>query len=132
MTDNDEVLGKEAADALDKIIAEAGPGKARSLGADVVSHRRGARRENGYVGTALALQLQLRAFQARPDLIVADFRVIGRRQRGIFQPGDLGSAVFLQFGGCRGVVTVTINDHESSSRFTKTMAAAMITNAPVH
>ena len=40
--------------------------------ADVVRHRRRARREDRDVGAALALQLQLRALEALADLVVAD------------------------------------------------------------
>ena len=102
---------------MDQIVADAGPVQARFLGPDVMSHRGGARREDGQVRPALALQLQLRALQAGADLVVADVQsVAGRRQGGVLESGDLCVPELLQLAWCRGVVPVTINDHERPAR----------------
>ena len=50
----------------------AAPIGAGRRGADVMRHRGRARRKYRHVGTALALQLELRAFEALPNLIVTD------------------------------------------------------------
>ena len=72
LADADEVLRIEVDDALDQIVAVLASSAAGRLVADVMRHRRGARREDRQVGAALALQLQLVLFDALADLIVAD------------------------------------------------------------
>ena len=67
----DEVARIERADAVNQIVAVLGPVKAGRRVADVVRHRRRARREDRDVGAALALELQLRALQALANLVVA-------------------------------------------------------------
>ena len=57
LADADEVLGIQIDDALDQVVAGARPGLRDRLVADVMRHRRRARREDRDVGAALALQL---------------------------------------------------------------------------
>ena len=66
-----KLLGIQRADAVNQIVAVLGPVQAGRRVADVVRHRRRARREDRDVGAALALQLQLRVLQALADLVVA-------------------------------------------------------------
>src|SRR5882672_2007677 len=97
---------------MDQVIAGARPVEARDLVADVVRHRRGARREDRDIRATLALELELRALQTLADLIVTDAQVrrLGTLRR-ILEPGDLSVAVLLQLPGSRRVVTVTVDDH---------------------
>ena len=74
LADADEVVGVERAHAADQVVAHARPFEARRRVADVVRHHARARREDRDVGAALALHLELRAFEARADLVVADRR----------------------------------------------------------
>ena len=67
-----KLFGIERADAMNQIVAVLRPVQARGRIADVVGHRRGARREDRDVGAALALKLQLRVLQALTNLVVAD------------------------------------------------------------
>src|SRR5712691_2626821 len=77
-----------------------------------MAHAHRARREDGGVGAALALQLQLGAFEARPDLVVADAeRALRRDVLGIRQRRDLALAPFLELLRSGGVVAVAIDDH---------------------
>src|SRR5207245_2007910 len=69
-----------------------------------MAHAHRARREDGDVGAALALQLQLRALEARADLVVVDAeRALRRDVLGILQRRDLALAPLLELAG-RGVV----------------------------
>src|SRR2546425_7960670 len=77
-----------------------------------MAHAHRARREDGDVGAALALQLQLRALEARADLVVVDAeRALRRDVLGILQRRDLALAQFLELPGSGGVVAVAIDDH---------------------
>ena len=55
----DEILRIERDDARDQVVADLRPFEADALVADVMAHAGGARREDGQVGAALALQLEL-------------------------------------------------------------------------
>src|SRR5437867_10004572 len=96
------------------------PVPARGLVADVMAHSHRARREDGDVGAALALQLQLRALEARADLVVADAETAldGSVPR-ILEPGDLALSPLLELFGSGGVVAVAIDDHVSSSQLAR-------------
>jgi hypothetical protein len=59
---------------MDQIVADLRPFEAHALVADVMAHAGSARREDRDIGAALALQLELRAFEAVPDLVVGDFQ----------------------------------------------------------
>ena len=111
----DEVLGIERAGAVDQLVAVLGPVAARGFVADVMAHPHRTRREDGEVGAALALLLELRALEARADLVVADSeRSLGRRVLGILQRRDLALAPFLQLLRGGGVVAVAVDDHALS------------------
>jgi hypothetical protein len=75
-----------------------------------VGHAGRARREDRQVVAALPRDPQLVALDRLADLIVADPRLGGNRQRRVLQPGELGVAKLLEGGRCRRVVTVTVNE----------------------
>ena len=72
LADADKVFRIERADTMDQVVAVLGPMEACGGIADVVSHGGGARRKDRDVSSALALELELRAFEAFADLIVGD------------------------------------------------------------
>ena len=85
LADANEVLGEQPADAVDQIVAVTRPVQARGRVADVMRHRRRARREDRDVGAAIVLELELR-LHALAQLIVADLkRAARRRGRRILQ-----------------------------------------------
>src|SRR5262249_18574760 len=99
-------------DTVDQVVAVLGPVQARRRVADVVRHGRRARREDRDVASPLALQLQLRALEARADLVVRDaHRPLGAGSRRILQLGKLRVANRLQALRRGRVMPVTINDH---------------------
>ena len=104
----DKILRIQTTDATDEIVADPRPIETRGLVADVMRHGRGARRKDRQVGTALALEPELRLLQALADLIVTHFR---QWRRHVSR--DLRLAELLQLSGCRGVVPVTVDDHPS-------------------
>ena len=113
----DEIVGIQRDHAMDEIVADAAPIAAGALGADVVRHGRGARRENRDVRAARALQLQLRVLQAVANLIVRDFFLgVERHVDAGFQARDLRFAKLLQFAGGCCVVTVAVDDHDQYIR----------------
>src|SRR6186713_2938460 len=80
-------------------------------------HRGGAWREDREVGAALALELELRAFEAFTDLVVADLEVrLLRHICRVLEARDLAIAVFLQVGRCGRVVPVAVDDHVGLAR----------------
>src|SRR5262249_20741952 len=104
----DEVLGIEIDDTLDQVVARTRPRLRSRLVADVVRHRRGARREDRDVRTALALDLELVLLDRLADLVIADARWRRRRERRILQARELLIAELLVRRRRRGVVPVTI------------------------
>jgi len=64
------------------------------------------------MGAPLSLQLELRALQALPDLVVGN-APIGRRgsARGIDKPGELPIPEHTERSRLDRVVTVAIDDH---------------------
>ena len=81
---------------MDQIVAVPRPVRAGGRVADVMRHGGRARRKDGHVGAALALQLQLRAFQALADLVVADVDLaVGGRLCRVLQRRDLRVAISL-------------------------------------
>src|SRR5215475_4341650 len=108
----DEIVRIERADAMDEVVADLRPYAAGLRRADVVRHAGGARREDGDVGAALALELELGLFQAVADLVVADSEV-GRRgaARCIGEAGELAIPEQLQLARRRRVMAVAVDDH---------------------
>src|SRR5205809_5438721 len=89
-----------------------GPMLGRGFRAEVVSHGAGAGGEERHVGTALALELELRPFEALADLVVADVDgAFDRDIPGLFQRRQLALSVGLHLAGNRRVVSVAIKDH---------------------
>jgi hypothetical protein len=70
--DRHEVVRVELADAIDQVVPVLGPVDGGRVAAEVVGHGAGAGREERYVRTPLPLHLDLRAFQAFADLVIAD------------------------------------------------------------
>ena len=118
LADADEVLRVERTDSVNEIVANLRPFEADALIADVMAHPGRARRENGEIGAALALQLELVLLDA-----LANF-VVGHLQRCAQRHGHL----VLGIGGCGlllaeamevlgfgGVMAVAIDDHDLAS-----------------
>ena len=105
----DEIVGIERADAVDQVVAHLRPVEAHRGGADMVRHARGARREDGDVGAALALELEL-GLHARAHLVVAELEHVARgRLRRLLQGGDLALAVLVERFRRGGVVAVAVD-----------------------
>src|SRR5262249_18478006 len=64
LANTNEIVWIERADAVDQIVADAAPASTGRLPSQMVSHGRGARREDRHVGAALTLQLELRLLEA--------------------------------------------------------------------
>ncbi len=91
LADPDEVARVEIADPMDHVVTEATPARADGRIAEVMTHGRRPRREDGDVGTALPLQFQLRLLEALTDLIIADVRVGGRCAAAPFHAASCAS-----------------------------------------
>src|SRR5712692_454196 len=106
---------KGSAHAMDQIVAQPRPAQADLLVADMVSHPGGARREDREIGPARALQLELRALETFPDLVVGDVEplVRCRHLRGVLDAGDLALAILVQASRLGRVVPVAIDDHDT-------------------
>src|SRR5215471_10509651 len=65
-----EVLREQGTDAVDQLVARAGPSLAGRGIAKVMAHTGGARREDRQVGAALALQFELTIDDRLMDLLV--------------------------------------------------------------
>jgi hypothetical protein len=84
------------------------------LGADVVGHARGARREDREVAPALLLELDLR-LHALQQLLVGDAELRRRGlAHGIGEPRELLVAEGEELLRLRRVVPVNIDDHAAS------------------
>src|SRR5262249_24878088 len=91
--------------AVDEIVALARPVRAYLRVAYVVLHRARARREEGEIRAALALQFQLCALERVLDLLIGDL------QLARLLAGDLLLAPVPEGLRCGGVVAVAIDDH---------------------
>src|SRR5262249_57910330 len=88
--------------------------QAQVVVADMVAHTHGARREDGEIRAALALQLELRAFEALADLVVGHLqRRLRRLLGGVLDVVDLVLAPAQQVLGLGRVVAVAIDDHDT-------------------
>ena len=109
----DEIVGIERADTMDHLVAHLRPAQAHVVVADVVTHAHGARRKDRQVGAPLALQLELRAFEALADLVVGNLqRRFGRLLGRLFDVVYLllaPSQEVLRFGR---VMSVAVDDHD--------------------
>src|SRR5262249_5897368 len=116
LADADEVVRVERAAAMHQLVADLAPDAARLGVADVMRHRARARWKGRKVRCPAALELELRALQALPDLIVGDVeRALARRLRGILERLHLQLAPCLHLGGRGRVVAVAVDDHARSS-----------------
>ena len=111
----DEILRIERHHARDQVVADLRPFHAHALVADMVAHAGGARREDGHVGAALALQFELVLLDAFADLVVGHFQRRPRRHRRLvlgIGGGGLFLAETVQVLGFGGVMAVAIDDHD--------------------
>ena len=113
----DEILRVQRDDARDQVVADLRPLQAHALVADVMAHAGGARREDGEIGAALALQLELVALDRFADLVIGHFQGRARRHRRLVLGGG-GRGLLLaeakEVLGLGGVVAVAIDDHETA------------------
>src|SRR3954468_20453651 len=97
-----------------QVIANLRPFQTDAFVADMVAHAGGPRREDRDVGAALALQLELRAFHALADFVIAHLQ---RRFRGhrrlVLDRFGLVLAKPVQVFRLGRVVAVAINDHDT-------------------
>ena len=70
--DAHEIVRIQLRDTVDQLVAVFGPVPAGGFVSDVVPHPARAGGKDGEVGAAFPLQLQLRPFEALPDLVVRD------------------------------------------------------------
>lgn len=77
LANTNKIIRKQAADAMNEIIAVAAPGSADVAISKVVAHCGRLRREDGQVDAALSLDSKLSGFDAFADFIVA-YKRIGR------------------------------------------------------
>ncbi len=108
----DEVVRIERADTMDHLVAQLRPGEAHVIVADVMAHPHRARREDGEIGAALALKLELCAFDALADFVVGSLeRGLGGLFCRVFQIVHLLLAPSQQVFRLGRVVAVAIDDH---------------------
>ncbi len=107
----DEGLGEQVDDALDQVVAAAGPGLGHGLVAHVVRHGRGAGREHGHVRAALLDQAHLVLLDRLDDLVVGDVRIGGIDVAAGLEVGLLRLAPDVMRLGRGGVVAVAVDDH---------------------
>ena len=109
-----KLFGIERADARDQVVADLRPFQADAVVADMVAHAGGARREDRDVGAALALQLELGAFHALADFVVADLqRRFRRHRRLVLDRLGLLLAAPVQVFRLGRVVAVAIDNHDT-------------------
>jgi hypothetical protein len=115
LADADEILRIERADTMDEVVADLRPFEADAFVADMVAHAGGARRENGQIGAALALQLELVLFDAFANFVVGNLQRGPCGQRRLVL-GNSGRSLFLaeamKILGLGGVMAVAIDDHD--------------------
>ena len=115
LADAGEVVGIQVDDAFDEIVAGARPRQRDRLVADVMTHGRGARREQREISAAFALQPKLIGLESLADLVVADPLRHRRGQRRILDAHQLRIAEFLVRLGRRRVVPVTVDDQHGAA-----------------
>src|SRR5262249_2207337 len=98
------------ADAVDQLVAGAGPSLAGRCVTKVVAHAGGARRKDRQIGAAFVLHLELAIGNALADLVIGYCRARWRRLAGLVRL-DLLAAPSLVLTGGGGVVAVAIDDH---------------------
>ena len=111
LADGREVIRQQRADSVYQIVGHARPLDAGRLGADVVRHAGGARREDGQVRAALLLQLELR-LHALYQLLVRDAKLVGRGlAHRIGEAGELLVAEREEGLRLGRVMAVDVDDH---------------------
>jgi hypothetical protein len=112
-----KLSGEKIDHALDQVVAAPRPGLADRLVTDVVSHGRGARREDRHVSATLADQAQLVVLDRLTDLVIADVGIgrinvaSGLEGRGL---GLTPSVVSARRGR---IVAVAVDDHRETLRW---------------
>ena len=108
----DEIVRIEVADAVDQLVADLRPHQADAGIADVMGHAHRARRKDGQIGAALALEPELGALNAGAQFVVADAQRRRRRPlRRILQRRDLTLAEIVELVRFGRVMTVAVDDH---------------------
>ena len=111
LADGGEIAGQQGADAVDEVVGNRRPLKADRLGADVMRHAAGARREDREIAAAFLLELELR-LDALDQHFVADPEIgRGGLAGGIGQPSELLVAEQLERLRLGRVMAVDIDDH---------------------
>src|SRR5712691_9561799 len=115
LADTDEVVRVKPGEAVDQFVRYLRPFKAHAFVADMVRHAGRARREDRKTGAALALELELCAFDARAQFVIADIES-GRRRLlpGVLDGGNLVLAKVMQLLRLRRVMAVAVDDHGAS------------------
>src|SRR5499427_5503200 len=97
---------------MNHLVAQLRPGQAHIVIADMMTHAHGARRKDGEVGAALALELELRAFETLADFVVGNLeRRLGGLFCRVFHVIHLLLAPSQQVFRLGRVVAVAIDDH---------------------
>ena len=116
LPDGREIVGQQRRDAVDEVVREARPHLAGLLGADVMGHAGGARREDGEIAAAFLLQLELR-LHALAQHGVGDAEIVrGRPPHRIGEPGELLVAEGQKRLRLGRVMAVDVDDHGRLSR----------------
>src|ERR1700719_773885 len=110
----DKIFREQSADAVDELVAGAGPSFAGPRIAKVVAHAGGARREDRQIGAALALHLELAARNCLADLVVGHSRARRRWLAGLVRLDLLVAPSLVLTRGGR-VVAVAFPDHGNLS-----------------
>ena len=112
-----EVRRVQVAHSPDQLVLVLRPERRRVFVADVVGHPARPWREQGEIGAAVALELQLGRFQTRPDLVVGhvDRALLTHVRRVAVDRRHLGLAPRADTGWRRRVVPVTVDDHRVDS-----------------
>src|SRR5258708_24644246 len=86
----DEVVRVKRGEAVDQFVRYLRPFEAHAFVADMGRHAGRARREDRQAGAALALELELRAFDPRTQFVIADIQGGPRRPPpGVLVGGNL-------------------------------------------
>src|SRR5258708_19710862 len=93
----DEVVRVKPGEAVDQFVRHLRPFEAHAFVADMVRHAGRARREDRQAGAALALELELRAFDARTQFFIPDIQAAPRPPLlGALDGGNLVLAKVMQ------------------------------------
>src|SRR5260370_7235883 len=108
----DEVVRIKRGEPVDQFVRYLRPFEAHAFVADMVRHAGRARREDRQAGAALALELELRAFDARTQFVIADIQGGPRRLLlGVLDGGNLVLAKLMHLLRLPFLVTFALHHH---------------------